>query len=80
MDDLVLQYKALDKINVVPQQIAKKLPPLPSHVKDNVVKYNTPCPKGKPRVKQPPPARLPLNHHNFTRSKPYTFDAPQKVG
>ena len=78
MDDLVLQYKTLDKINVVPKQIAKTLPPLSSHVNDNVVKYNIPHPKGKPRVKQPPPARLPLNHHHFTRSKPYSFDAPTK--
>ena len=58
--------------------MVKKLQPLPPHVTDNFVKYNIPCPKGKPRVKQPPPVRLPLNRHHFTRSKPYSFDAPTK--
>ena len=60
LDDLVLQYRKLDKISVVPPPIVKKLPLLPPHDKNNVVKYNIPCPKGKPRAKRTPPARLPL--------------------
>ena len=56
--------------------MVKKLPSFPPHFKDNVVKYNIPCPKGTLRDKRPPPARLPLNHHHFTRSNPYSFYAP----
>ena len=78
LDDLVLQYRKLNKISVVSPPIGKKLPPLSPHVNDNVVKYKIPCPKGASRVKRPPPARLPLNDHHFTRSKPYSFDAPTK--
>ena len=65
-------------MSVFPPPMDKTLPPLQPHVKDNVVKYNIPCPKGTPRVKRPPPSRLPLNRHHFTRSKPYSFDAPTK--
>ena len=80
LDDLVLQYRKLDKMNAVSPLMVKKLPPLLPHVKDNFVKYNTPCPKGESRIKQPPLARLLLNHLHFTRSKPYSVGASTKVG
>ena len=78
LDALVLQYKKLDKMNAVPKPIVKKLPPLPPHLKDNIIKYNIPCPKRKPRAKRSPPIQLPLIHRHFTRSKTYSFDAPIK--
>ena len=79
LDNLVLQYKKLDKINVVPKPIVNKIPPLLPHLKDNLVGYNISCPKRKPREKRSPLIRLQLNHRHFTRSKPYSFDVSSNI-
>ena len=60
LDRSLQQYKKLDSITVVSPKVIQPFPTLSPHLNNNIVKYNIPCPKSKPKK----PVRVPTIHKN----------------